>query len=148
MSLVNLNDVKLAWVRKFGATRATAMMSGAVVAAYDSKRGFARDDDPDPNGSNPMPDDDDASGIGQIQVFLRNRLSTQDYQRFCQMMAALNGGTIHPSTYDLDKEQGQDEPPDFPGKPRPGGKMAGDARPRSYHDEFPANASVDVYGGR
>jgi hypothetical protein len=160
MSIVNLSEVRKVWTARYGEKATRLMMGGAVQAAYDARYGlrgrrFARDDNQDPSQGG---EEDDASGMGQVKTFLQNRLSPEDWQRLCQMMDALGGGGGQegPSGNHYDPpdsvpdEQAKDEPAPFPGRPRPGGKMGQDARPRSYHDEFPSNAHVNIndYGRR
>jgi len=169
-NLISMAEIRSTWTRKYGTARATAMLSGAVEAAYDSRYGlhgrrFARDGDPseqDPQDPSNQPDDNDDSGMAAIKTFLKNRLDPDSWQQLCQMMEALSGGGQEgPSGNHYDppdsvpEEQATDEPPAFSGRPRPGGQMDGkrfgqDARGSSYLDDFSANAHVDVndYYGR
>jgi len=118
---VDLSEVRRAWSSRYGASTARRMLSGAYGMAYDARQGLAygsrrgRDQDPD----------DQASGMGQVKVFLMNRLSPEDFQRLEAMLQALsNGGeeegnpdhTVDPAA---SKPQGRDDPPLAP----PGGAM-------------------------
>ena len=115
----------------------------------------------------PGRDQEPDEGIAKVKLFLRNRLSPEDFQRLETMLAALSGGGEEDDGgYDPDadpdaqrspeggsiRRSGQDQPPPFRGMPRPGGpKFGQDARSgSSYFDAYPSNRAVNVsdYGGR
>ena len=81
---------------------------------------------------------DEAGGIGQVKVFLKNRLSEQDFARLEQMLQQLAGGGEEdepnhrrdPMPDDPDDEVREDEPKPFAGRPRPGGEQDREARDR------------------
>jgi hypothetical protein len=141
-SPIDLNEVRRAWTQRYGPNLARRMMAGAYGAAYDSapprSPGRARDQE-----------EEDASGLRQIKVFLKNRLSKEDYARLEQMLAALAGGGEQDDELHrrdpLASGEGQDEPEAFAGQPRPGGRFAHDARGGGYFDLFPGNAGVKVW---
>jgi hypothetical protein len=145
--LVDLNEVRRAWDKRYGPVWTRAAMgsawpgSGMAHDAMPQRR--ARDQDP--------PDDTSGQGsasLEQVKTFLQNRLSPADWQRLQQMMKALNGEEpddepADPSAWE--SIQGKDDPPSFEGAPKKGGlEHAQDASPRGngYFDMFPANKKV------
>src|SRR5208282_2866305 len=117
------NQVRETWTRRYGANTASRMLAGASGMAYDSRFGLGRARDQDP--------DDETSGMGQIKVFLKNRLSPEDFARLEQMMQALSGG-------EQDDESNHQQDP-MPNQPK--GRYAQDARGQDYFSQF-GNAHV------
>jgi len=85
MTIVDIEQVRRIWERKYGAPLARRMMAGAGGLAYDAAGGLgrrpARDQDPD--------DDTGGGGdlIASVKVFLKNRLSPADFARLEQMLS-------------------------------------------------------------
>ncbi|MGO9419054.1 hypothetical protein [Roseiarcus sp.] len=179
--LIDLDEVRKTWTSRFGATAARAMMAGAGVA-YDSRYGRDQEQGELTNRRSPGSPDlipgskqnfnlrkerdgdwgegaDQDDGLDAIKVFLKSRLSPEDYQRLQQMIQALGeGGEESPADDPRQEapspeEGAQDMPPPFRGRPTPGGsKLGQDARGSSYFDRFPSNAAVGTFdygsGGR
>jgi hypothetical protein len=128
--------------------------------AYDSKGGLGRRMGRDQEQDDPL---------GEVKVFLRNRLSPEDFSRLEMMLKALAGGseddTKPDAVRDYERSQkynegGQDDPPPFEGRPRTGGKVDWDEEvtphllPHSgpnlspeYREEFPRIGGKDRFGG-
>ena len=163
----NIVDIERMWVKKYGATQTRKMMAGAhpPFAAYDARTGLTRRLGRDQE----EPDDNTGGGdlIASVRVFLQNRLSPADFARLEQMLSGgQEAGEAEPPD-DSGSMHGRDEPEDFPGKPRPGGRPdtlsnkgptvpsevhAQDSRSGrggGYYDNFPGNSKVGTtnYGG-
>ncbi len=137
---IDLNQVRRAWTQRYGATQARHMMAGARGAAFDSALsrslgGRARDQE-EP-GDDPM---------NAIKIFIKNRLSPEDWSRLNQMLQALSDGG--------GEQEGEGERSDYSDgglsqRPREGEdrgrRFAHDAAPRGYFDMFPANSAVEVW---
>ncbi len=131
---VNVSEVRKAWTARYGAAGARRMLGAAynnsfgpppAVMAMDAlppglRRARDEEEAPDPR-------------IARARVFLQNRLSRGDFQRF----SAILSGEDDDGGYDPDadpeaqrspeggltRRSGQDQPPPFKGMPRPGGQM-------------------------
>jgi hypothetical protein len=75
--------------------------------------------------------DEDESTL-RFVTFLKNRLSPEDMERLKKMLD------------DKAEEMGEDSPPAFEGKPKPGGAMAADSRGKNYEDRFPMAVRIGL----
>jgi hypothetical protein len=171
---LDVKEIERVWTRRYGPDLTRRMMA-SDGAAYDGRYGLAyggkaRDQNStdNPNGHQPGGSGEQDEGdqlIQKVKIFLKNRLSPEDFQMLEQMLSG-NG----------EEDQGQDQPEPFRGRPSPGGRQnwdeddethllptkgptiapanlretrgggryAQDAAGGGYYDRFPMNARVDV----
>jgi hypothetical protein len=168
--LVDLNQVRRAWTKRYGTSAARTMLNAAGIGiAMDSALAPARrahdQDQPDER-------------LEAVKTFLRNRLSPEDFDRLERMLGMM-AGEEGPENEDereaerarlFGEREGRDEPEPFRGEPRPGGKLdwraegkpsllprgngghdvryAHDSRPNYYFTQFPGNLQVGFVYGR
>jgi hypothetical protein len=79
----------------------------------------------------------------RIWALAKDKISPAELDQLVEMLRPL----VDPNLED-EGEQAQDQPPDFVGKPRPGGTMATDSALASFNAEYPeiSRISRDTYG--
>jgi len=76
----------------------------------------------------------DEEKFNNAMAFLEEKLGQDDFGTLKKILGA-----------NKDEDMGEDEPPSFPGAPKPGGAMAADSRDDSYFKMFPDNARIKVW---